>query len=195
MSRPRIAHLPFRHVLRISWRNIRHRFWRCTLATGGIVLSVAFLVHMLSLAAIASARGGHGLSRQEQWLSCISLLACAVGIVNAMLMNVMERYREIGTIKCLGALDRLIVQFFLIEAVLMGLCGSLLGTFLGWGLALLSSLSLDTAVEVESFPWSLLLQRGALASLIGLAITILAAVYPSWRAARMAPAEAMRTEV
>lgn len=194
-QRPRMARLPLAQVLQISWRNIRHRLARCLLAMGGIVLSVAFLAHVLSLAAIEAASGGEGLSVRQQWLITISLLACGVGIVNAMLMSVMERYREIGTIKCLGALDGLIVKLFLIEALIMGLLGSVLGVLLGWTLAVLTAATtLPGEVEIV-WPLGRMAAHGGAALCVGLAITVLAAIYPSWRAARMVPADAMRAEV
>jgi len=51
----------------------------------------------------------------------LSLLVCAVGIVNAQLMAVTERFREIGTMKCLGALDRFVLRLFILEAGMQGL--------------------------------------------------------------------------
>ena len=57
----------------------------------------------------------------------MSLLVCFVGITNSMLMSVTERYKEIGTLKCLGALDNFIVKLFLIESGLLGFFGSLGG--------------------------------------------------------------------
>lgn len=190
-GRPRIARLSFAQVMRISWRNIRHRLARCLLAMGGIVLSVAFLVNMLSVAALQT-DAEEGLSAQQQWLVSISLLVCAVGIVNAMLMNVMERYREIGTIKCLGALDGLIVKLFIVEAVMMGVLGALLGTLMGW---LLAALTILASGESVVWSWGALLWRGAAAFALGVVITMVAAIYPAWRAARMAPADAMRAEI
>jgi putative ABC transport system permease protein len=57
--------------------------------------------------------------------SCmLSLLVCVVGIVNAQLMAVTERFREIGTMKCLGALDRFRLRLFLLEAGMQGLVGA-----------------------------------------------------------------------
>ena len=55
-------------------------------------------------------------SSKQTWLITLSLLVCVVGIANAMLMSVTERFREIGTMKCLGALDSFIVKLFLLES-------------------------------------------------------------------------------
>ena len=53
-----------------------------------------------------------GASSKQRWIIILSLLVCVVGIVNAQLMAVTERFREIGTMKCLGALDRFIPEAF-----------------------------------------------------------------------------------
>ena len=58
---------------------------------------------------------------KQTWLISLSLLVCVVGIANAMLMSVTERFREIGTMKCLGALDSFIMTIFLMESGLQGL--------------------------------------------------------------------------
>src|SRR5688500_20236848 len=65
------------------------------------------------------------------WLVCTSLVMCLVGVTNSMLMSVTERFREIGTIKCLGASDSFIVKVFFLEAVLLGVIGSFSGSLLG----------------------------------------------------------------
>ena len=62
----------------------------------------------------------------------MALLVCTVGITNSMLMSVSERFREIGTMKCLGALNSLIVRLFLIEALFMGFVASFAGWVLGF---------------------------------------------------------------
>ena len=64
---------------------------------------------------------------KQTWLISLSLLVCVVGIANAMLMSVTERFREIGTMKCLGALDTFIVKLFLLESTFQGLAGTSAG--------------------------------------------------------------------
>ena len=68
---------------------------------------------------------------KQRWIVFLSLLVCVVGIINAQLMSVTERFREIGTLKCLGALDRFIVRIFVIEATMQGLAGGIIGALLG----------------------------------------------------------------
>src|SRR5207245_11646074 len=76
---------------------------------------------------------------QTRWLIGLALLVAFVGILNAMLMSVTERFREIGTMKCLGALDGFIIKLFLLESLFHGVIGTIVGIVLGIGLSLLSA--------------------------------------------------------
>src|SRR5687768_6986949 len=75
---------------------------------------------------------------QRRWLTGLALLVALVGILNAMLMSVTERYREIGTMKCLGALDSFIVKLFLIESLFQGVVGTIVGVVMGLALSMIS---------------------------------------------------------
>ncbi|HOT52163.1 MAG TPA: hypothetical protein PLI07_14365, partial [Candidatus Hydrogenedentes bacterium] len=117
--------LPNREAFKIALRSVRIRLWRSCITMAGIVLTIAFLSSVLTsnIAAQALQPSGAqtimettGNRATQVWLAAISLLVCVVGITNAMLMSVTERYREIGTMKCLGALDWFVVKLFLIEA-------------------------------------------------------------------------------
>lgn len=143
-----------------------------------------------------SARNETGalLETRTAWLIGLASLVCVVGIVNAMLMSVVERYREIATLKCLGALDRFILGTFFAEGCLLGLAGGLGGALLGAGLGfsrmwmkfpLLAPAAINTAV---------FLQAMLATACAGVILAALAALYPAWRAARLAPMEAMRVE-
>ena len=79
-----------------------------------------------------------GSSPKQRWLVILSLLVCVVGIVNAQLMAVTERFREIGTMKCLGALDRFILRLFVLEAGMQGLVGAGVGALIGAAFSLLN---------------------------------------------------------
>ena len=124
----------------------------------------------------------------------ISLLVCAVGIANAMLMSVTERYREIGTMKCLGALDWFVVKLFLIEAAFLGIIGSIAGAFLGFVASFLAWLTQYGNV-MWGLMWGQLFLRLLAAVLIGTLLSVISAIYPARRAGRMRPADAMRTEL
>jgi hypothetical protein len=128
------------------------------------------------------------------WLVVLSLLVCVVGIVNSMMMAVTERFREIATMKCLGAVDGFILKAFLIESAVIGGVGSLLGATLGL-LLVLAQASWRFGGAFWSAPPAAGLALALLAALVcGLLLTVLGALLPAWKAARMHPIEAMRLE-
>jgi hypothetical protein len=142
--------------------------------------------------------------RRGIWLVALSLMVCVVGITNAMLMSVTERFREIGTMKCLGALDRFVVKLFLIESSLQGVVGSLLGALIGLLLAFVRALFAFHVRDLEKgqgywlairfFPAGGLMVWLLIALGVGIVLSVIAAIYPALRAARMQPVQAMRVE-
>ncbi len=133
-------------------------------------------------------------SAKQRWIVFLSLLVCVVGIVNAQLMSVTERFREIGTLKCLGALDRFIVRLFVLEAALQGVAGSLIGALLGIAAATTTSLLRFGVEVVYRFPLSEIGLSAALAILTGTGLSLVGVLYPALLAARMQPVEAMRVD-
>jgi predicted lysophospholipase L1 biosynthesis ABC-type transport system permease subunit len=131
---------------------------------------------------------------QTRWLLGLALLVAFVGILNAMLMSVTERFREIGTMKCLGALDGFIVKLFLIESLFQGIVGTVIGVALGLGLSLLSVTATYGGFAWRDVPVGRLAGGVAMCLVVGVALTVAGAVYPAWQAARMQPIEAMRVE-
>ncbi|MFN4242588.1 MAG: ABC transporter permease [Tepidisphaerales bacterium] len=131
---------------------------------------------------------------QKRWLVGLALLVAFVGILNAMLMSVTERFREIGTMKCLGALDSFIIKLFLIESLFQGVTGTLIGVSLGLALSLAASAASYGSYTFINLPWGEVVLYFAVCTLIGVALTVAAAVYPAWQAARMQPIEAMRVD-
>ena len=130
------------------------------------------------------------------WLTIVSLLVAAIGISNALLMSVTERYREIGTMKCLGALDSFIIRIILLESSFLGLTGAIIGVGLGTLFAVLGyagTYGFDVAAGAIDSRY--VLMTGGLCLLLGWGIAVVAAIYPSHVAARMVPADALRTEV
>lgn len=132
------------------------------------------------------------------WIVSISLLVTVIGITNAMLMSVTERFRDIGTMKCLGATSRFIRQVFLLEASVMGVVGGAVGLGLGLGVSLVTSLALYDATLVAK---TLLAELPTLAlaaaktMVAAVALSVVAALYPARFAARMVPADALRSHV
>ncbi len=148
-----------------------------------------------ALANVHSADGGFlGLSGRQIFLLCISFLVCMVGIANAMLMSITERFREIATMKCLGATDRYILLQFMMEAALQGLAGGLVGVLLGFLIAFLRDLAACGTYLFTYWPGLEIALSGAFSLLVGVLLAVLASVQPSWSASRMAPMEAMRIE-
>ena len=112
-----------------------------------------------------------------------------------MLMSVTERIREIGTLKCLGALDRFVVRLFLLESIFVGVIGSMLGAVVGYVFTIIQvGLGLEFAMLSAAFCLNALLY-GPVAVGIGTVLTVLAAIYPTYVAAKMKPVDAMRVEV
>jgi len=120
-------------------------------------------------------------------IAAISLLVGGIGIMNIMLVSVTERTREIGIRKAVGALKRDILAQFLMESVLMGVLGGLLGIALGWILALAGGKALSMTTVVD--PLTVLLAAGFAA-----AVGLIFGLYPAWRAASLQPIEALRYE-
>lgn len=135
-----------------------------------------------------------GSRMQTRWLLGLALLVAFVGILNAMLMSVTERFREIGTMKCLGALNSFIVRLFLLESLFQGVVGTLIGVFLGMILSIGSLGAAYGAYAWVNLPTSRLLFNVAISLAVGIGLTVAGAVYPAWQAARMQPIEAMRVE-
>ncbi|HEV2292734.1 MAG TPA: FtsX-like permease family protein [Tepidisphaeraceae bacterium] len=131
---------------------------------------------------------------QTRWVLGLALAVAFVGILNAMLMSVTERFREIGTMKCLGALDGFIVKLYLIESLFQGVAGTIVGAMLGLALSIASA-----GISFGRFAWinapaGRIAAAVAICIAVGVTLTVAAAVYPAWQAARMQPIEAMRVD-
>lgn len=147
------------------------------------------------LAGVQNAEGGFlGLSGRQIFLLCISFLVCMVGIANAMLMSITERFREIATMKCLGATDRYILLQFMMEAALQGLVGGVVGVLLGFLISFVRDAMGCGSYLFTYWPGAALVLSGLFSLLVGVLLAVLASVQPSWSASRMAPMEAMRIE-
>lgn len=131
---------------------------------------------------------------QNRWLLGLALLVAFVGILNAMLMSVTERFREIGTMKCLGALDSFIVKLFVIESLFQGVVGTIIGLIVGVGVSLLINYATYGGEAFANFQTGRMLGAIGTSALIGIVLTVAGAVWPAWQAARMHPIEAMRVE-
>jgi len=134
------------------------------------------------------------LDGRQLFLVAISFLVCMVGITNAMLMSITERFREIATMKCLGATDGFILKQFLIEAAIQGVIGGGAGMLIGILIAVIKSLALYGGVIFVHFPGIQILVCAVVTVIVGILLAMLASIYPARAAARMAPMDAMRVE-
>lgn len=129
------------------------------------------------------------------WLVVMSLLVCTVGITNSMLMAVTERFKEIGTMKCLGALDSFVVILFLLESGMLGICASVLGWILGFvTMVLIAGFSKGWDIVATMSVWGILETLG-FCVVIGMLLTLLATILPARQAAKMPAAMALRSEI
>lgn len=135
-----------------------------------------------------------GLSANTFWLLVVSLLVCAAGITNAMLVSVLERFREIATMKCLGALDGFIARLFLTESAFLGGTGGVLGVILGCLIGVARMVSGYGNWVTRFFPWAEILETAAICIGCGLGLAMVSALYPAYSAARMPPMAAMRVD-
>jgi putative ABC transport system permease protein len=128
----------------------------------------------------------------------LALAVASLGIINTLVMAILERRREIGVLKALGAADRDVRQLFFAEAGVMGLVGGVFGVLLGWAIG--RAIQLATMIYLKrqgmnppniwSVPWWLVLGAIAFAVVVSLA----SGIYPASRAARLDPVEALRYE-
>jgi putative ABC transport system permease protein len=110
-----------------------------------------------------------------------------IGVMNIMLVSVLERTREIGIRKALGARERDIWGQFLIEAAFLSLTGGIIGVVFGWGLSyLLESMEVMSTVVT--------LDIVILAVSVSVGIGLFFGFYPAWNASRLNPIEALRSE-
>jgi len=209
--------LPFLKSVEISLKSIKVRFFRSLITTMSLVLAVSFLSFVGVGNDIANGmlakqdpelrqvliRSGYdlgpkdttvGSNPKQRWLVILSLLVCVVGIVNAQLMAVTERFREIGTMKCLGALDRFILRLFILEAGLQGLAGAGMGALVGAVFSLLSGWLRFGSAALSTVSWANLAGTIGIATGVGCLLSLLGVFYPALVAARMQPVEAMRVE-
>jgi putative ABC transport system permease protein len=128
----------------------------------------------------------------------LALAVATLGIINTLVMAILERRREIGVLKALGAADADVRQLFFFEAGVMGFLGGIFGVGLGWFIGRAVTVGTNIYLKrqnlppanVFSVPWWLVL--GAIA--FGIVASLAAGIYPASRAARLDPVEALRYE-
>jgi putative ABC transport system permease protein len=120
-------------------------------------------------------------------IAAISLLVGGIGVMNIMLVSVLERTREIGIRKALGARERDIWSQFLIEAAFLTFTGGIIGVIVGWVVSyLVSAMGIMTTVVTADIV--------ILAVSVSVGIGLFFGFYPAWNASRLNPIEALRYE-
>jgi len=128
----------------------------------------------------------------------LALAVATLGIVNTLVMAILERRREIGVLKALGAADSDVQQLFFVEAGVMGVLGGIFGVGFGWMLGRAISFGTNVylqrqnlnPIELSSVPWWLVI----LALIFAVVVSLLAGLYPASRAAKLNPVDALRYE-
>ncbi|MDA0989211.1 MAG: FtsX-like permease family protein [Verrucomicrobia bacterium] len=201
-------------ALSVSWSSLKRRFFRSLITMSGVILAIAFLTYMLvtdninralveanvdALNVLLQKAGidilaGTGTDSRMILLISLALFTCLVGIINSMLMSVTERIKEIGTMKCLGALNTFILKIYFIESSLQGVIGTVLGMIFGLLVGILVSLRAYHGYALTYLPWERVGISLAISLVVGTLISIIAAIAPANWAATKEPVEAMRVE-
>jgi putative ABC transport system permease protein len=128
----------------------------------------------------------------------LALVVASLGIVNTLVMAILERRREIGIMKALGASDNDMRGLFFSEAGVMGLIGGAAGVLIGWGIGRIINVATNIYLRRQDLPsqdiWSVpfLLVLGAI--VFSVLVTLFAGLYPAGRAAKLDPVQALRYE-
>ncbi|HIG99196.1 MAG TPA: FtsX-like permease family protein [Thermoplasmata archaeon] len=130
-------------------------------------------------------------------IASIALVVASIGIMNTMLTSVMERTREIGIMKAIGATNLDIMSIFIFEGMLLssvgGIIGIILGVFGSQGLTLILNNVMTMGPSMNLTP-IITISSVVLAVTVSLIVGVLSSLYPAWKAARMSPIEAVRYE-
>lgn len=128
----------------------------------------------------------------------LALTVACIGIVNTLVMAILERRREIGIMKAIGASDADVKKLFFAEAGGMGILGGVLGVILGWAIGQVINFGTNVYLKREDLapehfwvvPWWLV----AFAIALSLLVSLFSGLYPAGRAARLDPVQALRYE-
>lgn len=177
-------------VWSVALSSLKLRFARSILTVMTISTSTAFMMYLLTMAKTGDA------AEEQSWylMMILSLVVSAAGVLNTMLMSVTQRYREIGTMKCLGALDSFVLLSVLVEAAVLGLVGAVIGVAAGLVISGLLSLADHGREFIAHMQASRLALKILGVFVIGMGLTTFGASIPAWIASKMPPMDAMRGE-
>ena len=128
----------------------------------------------------------------------LALIVASIGIVNTLVMSILERRREIGIMKAIGASDGDVKKLFFAEAGAMGIFGGVVGVMLGWAIGQVINLGTNIYLKNQGFPpehfWAVPWWLVAFAILFAFIVSLISGLYPAGRAARLDPVQALRYE-
>jgi putative ABC transport system permease protein len=126
----------------------------------------------------------------------LALAVASLGIINTLVMAILERRREIGIMKALGASDMDVKKLFFVEAGSMGVLGGLLGVALGWGIGKIINIGTNIYMQQQDIPpetfWIVPWWLVGTALGFSVVVSLLAGMYPAARAAKLDPVQALR---
>jgi putative ABC transport system permease protein len=128
----------------------------------------------------------------------LALIVASIGIVNTLVMAILERRREIGIMKAIGASDGDVKKLFFAEAGAMGILGGVVGVAFGWIIGQVINFGTNIYLKRQGFPpehfWAVPLWLVAFAILFAFVVSLVSGLYPAGRAARLDPVQALRYE-
>lgn len=128
----------------------------------------------------------------------LALAVASIGIVNTLVMAILERRREIGIMKAIGASDGDVKKLFFAEAGAMGILGGIAGVVLGWTIGQVINLGTNVYLKRQSLPpehfWSVPWWLVAFAIVFAFGVSLVSGLYPAGRAARLDPVQTLRYE-
>jgi putative ABC transport system permease protein len=150
----------------------------------------------LSDALTAAKRGFIILDIMLSLIGSIALVVSSLGIVNTMVMSILERTREIGIMKAVGGSDADVRNIFLVEASSIGILGGLVGVAIGWTVGRIINFAANWYIKSQGgdpgnlFSLPLWLVAGSIG--FAIVVSLIAGSYPARRAARLDPIQALR---
>jgi ABC-type lipoprotein release transport system permease subunit len=128
----------------------------------------------------------------------LALAVASIGIVNTLVMAILERRREIGIMKAIGASDSDVQKLFFAEAGAMGILGGIVGVVLGWSIGQVINIGTNVYLKRQSLPpehfWAVPFWLVAAAIFFAFFVSLISGLYPAGRAARLDPVQALRYE-
>lgn len=187
-------------AFRLGTNYLKRRLDRVFMNITSIALAISFLTSLIFTDILfrtySDVQGiTYSVENYQYLLVTVALIVSVVGITNSMLITVFERYREIGTMKCIGALDQHILMIFLVEAVIQGFLGGIIGYVLGLIAAIISTGGNIGFRTIFNVPIGSIITYGLGTVVLSMILTVIAIIYPSLRAAGLNPVEALRYEL